>query len=76
MTKLGGVPYACKVCKIRRDNDVNHWFVLARTNEVLAIMKWNESVAAQPGAEHACGQDHAQILFSRWLATGSFEERK
>lgn len=27
-----------------------------------------------PSAAHACGQDHAQVLFERWMSHDSFAE--
>ena len=68
-------PYACDVCKKRRDSDANHWFVFRVVNERdLFVELWSDIAAGAPNAAHACGQAHAAVLFARWASVGTLSE--
>src|SRR6266581_6778358 len=84
-------PYACDVCQKRRDDDVNHWWVLTTELEsadgkplkaldepevyFVVLHPWSDRLATIPGAAHACGQDHAHLLVSRFMDHGNFADK-
>jgi ribosomal protein L37AE/L43A len=76
--------YQCDNCGKDRDDDTNHWFVLMKEVAPLAhderdygliIRRWDENFAEVRDAKHACGQDCAMQMASRFLATGNFERK-
>lgn len=74
MTK-GTAPYTCSVCPKTRDKDSNRWILLnVAPTGLLCIKKWDDRDAAVDGTEHACGEECAHKLFSRFLATGTLKE--
>lgn len=55
--------YTCDVCGKRRDGDANNWVTMYE--EVgLTVLKGVREIT---GSSHACGYDHACILFAGWL---------
>jgi len=64
----------CNVCNIQRKK-VNHWFrVMAQSSQFMCSPLQEEDIKLENASDiHVCGQEHGQILFQRWLATGSIE---
>lgn len=66
--------YICDVCNKRRDTDVNHWITMSAEHGTLTVERL--SFADGIHTHHACGFDHATILFARWMSTRSLDEVK
>lgn len=64
--------FTCDVCGKRRDNDVNHWWMLMTAVEGIAIRHWSKS--ADEYDAHACGQACAVVLLTRWMEAGDFTD--
>lgn len=67
----------CKVCEISKHDEDSHWKLISL--ELSGFIggffctEWDEIEADSPWVEFACGEQHALILFERWLATKSFD---
>jgi hypothetical protein len=70
--------YRCDNCDKSREKDANHWLLL-RTGPLgifACIRKWDQEgqeVAERTNTVHACGQECAFAMLTRFLATGSFK---
>lgn len=77
MTILNRPEYLCDVCTKTRSSDANRWWLLLVTDfgdaPMLTMTKWNDVTAANKGVHHACGEQHALELVSRFMATGSLD---
>lgn len=55
-------PYRCGVCGKPRSSDANHWWLIWIAplcdgwRKRIEIQSWHDSLAAQSGVEHICGQ--------------------
>jgi hypothetical protein len=79
---------ACKVCNIGKGADASHWKIVSIErvtrdprvlDEQFQAMEFGDfaarylSTLGRRTVYFACGEQHALILFERWLATKSFE---
>jgi hypothetical protein len=68
------VPWGCNVCQKRRDSDVNHWWILFLGSPGILLAPYDDALAGRPEAAHACGQDHALVLVTRYMTQGNFDK--
>lgn len=72
--------FACDVCAAQK-REVNRWWVLYVLDGELKVREWDiacELLWKKLGELElpravACGEEHAQQLFARWLVSGSFD---
>ncbi len=62
-----GTIYRCEICGEESDNP-QRWIVVHCNDAQLTVYKWTKEAAGAPGARHYCGERHAQVYISRWLA--------
>jgi hypothetical protein len=62
-----GTIYRCEICGEESDNP-QHWVVVHCNDAQLTVFKWTKEAADSRGARHYCGEAHAQVYVSRWLA--------
>jgi hypothetical protein len=62
-----GTIYRCEICGEESDNPLR-WFVVHCNDAQLTVLKWTKEAAEAKGARHYCGEAHAQVYISRWLA--------
>lgn len=63
--------YKCDVCGVER-KEANHWFLLwIDGHGIIAdgflIKTWNKNEANRDDVRHVCGQEHLNVLISRWI---------
>lgn len=77
--------FCCDVCGERR-REVNHWWIVwiesASPRQFCAVTfdpsAWDR-ISQRAGAKDqsvVCGEEHAQVLFCRWLQFGTLEKPK
>lgn len=77
--------FCCDVCGERR-REVNHWWIVwvdvTSSKQFCSIPfappVWDR-IQQRSRAEHrsiVCGEEHAQLLFARWMQSGSLEKPK
>jgi hypothetical protein len=59
--------YRCEICGTESSTPL-HWFMIQCNQDELKVLKWNDEVASTPSTRHYCGEGHAGIYISRWLA--------
>jgi hypothetical protein len=59
--------YRCEICGEESQHPM-HWLVINCNSAQLTVLKWTKEAADAPGARHYCGEAHAQVYISRWLA--------
>ena len=75
--------FTCDVCGARK-REVNHWWIVSIEMGVFLCREFDEVDWRNLNAElkrhqstHAvavaCGEEHAQMLFDRWLHTRTFD---
>jgi len=73
----------CDVCDVVK-REVNHWWVVGLFDETcngrnvtrLIISSYDETpTPTTRSAKDACGEKCVHVLVSRWMATGSLEEK-
>jgi hypothetical protein len=59
--------FKCDVCGVER-KEANHWFVFwfDKIKNTVEIAAWGENANYQ-GFQHVCGQEHLNVLVSRWI---------
>ena len=62
-----GTIYRCEICG-EESGMPNRWIVIHCNSSELTIHKWTKEAADTPNARHYCGESHAQVYVSRWLA--------
>jgi hypothetical protein len=82
--------YVCNGCQKQRASDTNHWrrVYVVRTGDTkpagILFMEWAPAMTSLSFIRetfgdadgHVCGDACATLIFSRWLSTGSIEEKK
>lgn len=72
----------CDVCGKMKTSDANRWFMLKQIVHSIATLPWPVAgheledpviKVGDVGIFHACGEEHAAILYSRWLTSGKLE---
>lgn len=67
----------CEVCGIEKRDEDTHWKMLSVSNKGATFHadEWNAVMVEVyfTTFRFACGEQHALILFERWLATKTFE---
>lgn len=63
--------FKCDVCNVER-KDVNHWFLVwvgghGIIDGGLLVKRWEVTDAFHPEVQHVCGQEHLNVLVSRWI---------
>jgi hypothetical protein len=58
--------YRCETCGIESQKPMR-WVVIHCSDEHLTVFKWAKEAADEPGAQHYCGESHAQMYISRWF---------
>ena len=58
--------FRCEICGTESSNPI-HWFMIECNADELRVFKWNPEVASR--ARHYCGEAHAGVYVSRWLAS-------
>ena len=53
-----------------------HWFIIQCSRRELTVMEWDSAAADAEGARHYCGEAHAQVYISRWLAAACSPARQ
>ena len=61
--------YKCDVCGVER-KEANHWFLFGYKHGDLTIGDWDFEEAEHLGIKHVCGQEHLNVLISRWIEEG------
>lgn len=59
--------YYCEICGAEK-KDVHNWFMAEVSYNGVLISHWREDKAQAPGLRHFCGEAHAQVFLSRYLA--------
>ncbi len=59
--------YFCEICGAEK-KEVHNWFMAEVTCNGVLISHWREDKAQSPGIRHFCGEAHAQVFLSRYLA--------
>jgi hypothetical protein len=59
--------YRCEICGTE-ERDVNNWVMAEITSGGALLSHWREERAKSPHAHHFCGEAHAQVFVSRYLA--------
>lgn len=68
--------YYCEICGIEK-RAVNNWFMAEVMPTGALLSQWREERAQNAGMHHFCGEAHAQVFVSRYLASpASFTNRK
>lgn len=79
MSKIETSPFSCDGCGSAK-GETNHWRVLIIVSssaiKCLGIYEWNESVAKDPEARHACGHNCTQKLVEQYLHHGRFYDKR
>src|SRR3954470_24358960 len=60
--------YYCEICNAEK-KDVNNWFMAEITMSGALLSHWREDQAKSPSVRHFCGEAHAQVFVSRYLAS-------
>jgi len=69
--------FACEICGALR-RDVNRWWMLWSVGKRIFCSefntrRWGQLMRLGIRRAVACGEEHAQQLFGRWLVSGSFD---
>lgn len=59
--------YHCEICDAEKRN-VNNWLMAEVTSQGVLLSRWREGQAKSPNIHHFCGEAHAQVFVSRYLA--------
>jgi hypothetical protein len=59
--------YRCEICGAE-ESDSNHWVMSEIKASGALLSRWREEGAKSPHTHHFCGEAHAQVFVSRYLA--------
>lgn len=59
--------YHCEICGAE-ERDVDNWVMAEITPNGALLSRWREERARAPHTHHFCGEAHAQVFLSRYLA--------
>jgi hypothetical protein len=59
--------YHCEICGAE-ERDANNWLMAEITPSGALLSHWREESAKSPHTHHFCGEAHAQVFVSRYLA--------
>jgi hypothetical protein len=59
--------FHCEICGAEKRN-VNNWALAEVTEAGVLVSLWREDRAKLPSVRHFCGEAHAQVFVSRYLA--------
>jgi hypothetical protein len=60
--------YHCEICGAEK-RDVKNWPMAEITSGGVLLSPWQEERAKSPSVRHFCGEAHAQVFVSRYLAS-------
>jgi hypothetical protein len=62
--------FYCEICGAEK-RDVNNWALAEVTEAGVLVSPWREDRAKSSAVRHICGEAHAQVFVSRYLAAPS-----
>jgi hypothetical protein len=53
----------------KKKGEINHWYAVERLVANCVVHRWHEDPLKIPNLQHACGQEHALQLVSKWMGS-------